>query len=49
MIKLLIDVLVGGILIISPLLIGIIVFLILLKKLRINKRKKDSEQKHPSS
>lgn len=47
MIKLLIDILVGGILVISPLLIGIILFLILLKKLRINKRKKDSEQRDP--
>ncbi|HMN00661.1 MAG TPA: hypothetical protein PKC99_16765 [Anaerolineales bacterium] len=49
MIKLLIDILVGGILVFSPLLIGIILFLILLKKLRINKRKKDSEQRHPTS
>lgn len=49
MIKLLIDILIGGILVISPLLIGIIIFLILLKKLRINKRKKDSEQRDPSA
>ncbi|MEW6403458.1 MAG: hypothetical protein AB1649_16805 [Chloroflexota bacterium] len=49
MIKLLIVFLIGGILVISPLLIGIILFLILLKKLRIQKRKKDSEQRHPSS
>ena len=49
MIKLLIDILIGGILVISPLLIGIILILILLKKQRIDKGKKDSEQRHPSS
>jgi hypothetical protein len=37
------DFLIGGILIFAPLLIGIILFMILLRKLRIRKRKKDSE------
>ena len=49
MIKLLIDILIGGILVISPLLTGIILILILLKKQRINKEKKDSEQRDPST
>ena len=37
------DILIGGILIFTPLLIGIILFMTLLRKLRIRKRKKDSE------
>jgi len=43
MTTILIDFLVGGILVIAPLLIGIILFLLLLKKLRIKKRKRDAE------
>ncbi len=43
MITILSDFLIGGILIFAPLLIGIIVFMTLLRKLRIRKRKKDSE------
>jgi hypothetical protein len=37
------DFLIGGILVIAPLLIGIILFMTLLRKLRIRKRKMDSE------
>jgi hypothetical protein len=44
MITILIDVLIGGNLVIASILIGVILILILLKKLRIQKRKKDSEE-----
>jgi len=37
------DFLIGGILVFAPLLIGIILFMTLLRKLRIRKRKRDSE------
>lgn len=37
------DFLVGGVLVFAPLLIGIILIMILLQKLRVRKRKKDSE------
>ncbi len=44
MITILIGFLIGSILVIAPILIGIILILILLKKQRIQKRKKDSEE-----
>ena len=44
MITILIGFLIGSMLVVAPILIGIILILILLKKQRIQKRKRDSEE-----
>lgn len=47
MITIFINILIGSILVIAPILMGVILILIFLKKQRIQKRKKDSEEVHP--